>query len=61
MAAVASVAWSIALQIAACVTIGSNFTWAPTTAQLLSVPTGLSTVALGNLTWRSVEYLPPCW
>ncbi|KAJ7461145.1 amino acid/polyamine transporter I [Mycena latifolia] len=41
MAAVASVAWSIALQIAACVTIGSNFTWAPTTAQLFGISTAV--------------------
>jgi len=41
MAAVASVAWSIALQIAACVTIGSNFTWAPTTAQLFGMSTAV--------------------
>ncbi|KAF7372816.1 APC amino acid permease [Mycena sanguinolenta] len=41
MAAVASVAWSIALQIAACVTIESNFTWAPTTAQLFGISTAV--------------------
>ncbi|KAJ6598101.1 APC amino acid permease [Mycena vulgaris] len=41
MAAVASVAWSIALQIAACVTIGSSFTWAPTTAQLSGISTAV--------------------
>ncbi|KAF8198881.1 APC amino acid permease [Mycena galopus ATCC 62051] len=41
MAAIASCAWSIALQIAACVTIGSNFTWAPTTAQLFGISTAV--------------------
>ncbi|KAJ6450901.1 amino acid/polyamine transporter I [Mycena sanguinolenta] len=41
MAAVASVAWSIALQIAACVTIESNFTWAPTTSQLFGISTAV--------------------
>ncbi|KAF7351720.1 putative amino-acid permease [Mycena sanguinolenta] len=37
MAGVASLAWSIALQIAACISIESNFTWAPTTAQLFGI------------------------
>ncbi|KAF8188576.1 APC amino acid permease [Mycena galopus ATCC 62051] len=41
MTGVASVAWSITLQIAACVTIGSNFTWAPTTAQLFGISTAV--------------------
>ncbi|KAJ7323154.1 amino acid/polyamine transporter I [Mycena albidolilacea] len=41
MAGVASTAWSIALQIAACVTIGSNFIWAPTTPQLFGISTAV--------------------
>ncbi|KAF7351725.1 APC amino acid permease [Mycena sanguinolenta] len=41
MAGVGSVSWSIALQIAACVTIESNFTWAPTTAQLFGISTAV--------------------
>ncbi|KAJ6527163.1 APC amino acid permease [Mycena capillaripes] len=41
MSGVASVTWSIALQISACVTIGSNFTWAPTTAQLFGISTAV--------------------
>ncbi|KAJ6450888.1 APC amino acid permease [Mycena sanguinolenta] len=41
MAAVAAVAWSIALQIVACVTIESNFTWAATTAQLFGICTAV--------------------
>ncbi|KAF7372560.1 putative amino-acid permease C11D3.08c [Mycena venus] len=41
MAAVASAAWSIALQIAACVTLGSTFTWAPTTTQLFGISTAV--------------------
>ncbi|KAF7366997.1 APC amino acid permease [Mycena sanguinolenta] len=41
MAGVASLTWSIALQIAACVTIQSKFTWAPTTAQLFGISTAV--------------------
>ncbi|KAJ7354042.1 amino acid/polyamine transporter I [Mycena albidolilacea] len=41
MAGVASVAWSITLQIAACVTVASNFSWAPTTAQLFGISTAV--------------------
>ncbi|KAF7368618.1 APC amino acid permease [Mycena venus] len=41
MSGVAAVAWSISLQIAACVAIGSKFTWAPTPAQLFGISTAV--------------------
>ncbi|KAF8164365.1 amino acid permease-domain-containing protein [Mycena galopus ATCC 62051] len=53
MAGVASGAWSIVLQIAACVTIGSNFTWAPTTAQLFQ--------RLAQRICFCLSFLTPLW